>query len=350
MFMGCGAAERTLTLLAEGYSSSPIVGKVRVTSAHTIAELRDIVGHKNHANGKLFTFSDTEFERWRSVNSPVFRRILEDAQTYKVEDVLRVGIGLVTGANKFFVIGRSTIKSWRLPKSNLLPILSRTADAPGLSYSKLDHEAATNENKRCWLFRPEKLGPRHGAVRKYLASVPRQLRRTTLWFKKRKLWFSPEGYAAPHGFLTYMNHDGPRIILNDDEVDCTNTLHRVNFKDHVDQSQKKLIAISLLTTFSQISAEIEGRAYGGGVLKVEPSESRRIKLILPQDMHPRKVDETFGIIDGHLRTGDPKAARKAADMFILSKIFDASELTSSMEELEKVLTSLRSERRASAHS
>lgn len=350
MFMGSGASERTLTLLADGYSRKQISSYVRVTPTFTISELRGVVGLKSSVNGKSLIVDADVWEKWRDVNSNAFRHILREKQIFKVEGVLNVEIGLVTGANKFFTIDENTAKSWRLPRSSLLPILSRTADAPGLKYSKLDHNAAANANKRCWLFRPGKLGPRHGAVRRYLASVPRNLRRTTVWFKKRKLWFSPEGYDAPHGFLTYMNHFGPRIILNDGGVDCTNTLHRINFKGHIGQSKKKLIAISLLTTFSQISAELEGRTYGGGVLKVEPSEFRRVNLILPQGLHHRRVDKVFRVIDGYLRKSDPAAARKAADLLILGAIIDANELTSSMEELENALALLRSERRALAYS
>lgn len=350
MFMGSGASERTLTLLADGYSRKKISSHVSVTPTFTISELRAVVGLKSSVNGQSFSVDAVVREKWRDVSSRAFRRILREKQIFKVEDVLNVEIGLVTGANKFFIIDEDTAKSWRLPRSNLFPILSRTADAPGLVYSELDHKAAAKANRRCWLFRPKKLGLRHGAVRRYLASVPRKLRRTTVWFKKRKFWFSPEGYGAPHGFVTYMNHYGPRIILNDGGVDCTNTLHRINFKGHTGQSQKKLIAISLMTTFSQISAELEGRTYGGGVLKVEPSEFRRVSLILPQGLHHRRVDKVFRVVDGYLRKGDPNAARKVADLLILGAILDANELTSSMEELEKVLASLRSERRALAYS
>ncbi|WP_108944126.1 hypothetical protein [Shewanella halifaxensis] len=62
----------------------------------------------------------------------------------------------------------------------------------------------------------------------------------------------------------------------------TNT--QVLFHDKRLPSKVKLaIAVSMLSTYSQFSAEVEGRVYSSGVLKIEPSAGKKIKVLLSED-------------------------------------------------------------------
>jgi len=79
-----------------------------------------------------------------------------------------------------------------------------------------------------------------------------------------------------------------------------------------------LVAISILTTFSQLSAEIEGRSYGSGVLKHEPSEAKKIKIYIPDNFDKKEITKTFNLIDHHIRNNDPESAQKIADNFIFN--------------------------------
>ena len=54
------------------------------------------------------------------------------------------------------------------------------------------------------------------------------------------------------------------------------------FKPNVDEATRWLIVISVLTNYSQLSAELVGRRYGSGVLKNEPREAEKISLLLPK--------------------------------------------------------------------
>jgi adenine-specific DNA-methyltransferase len=76
----------------------------------------------------------------------------------------------------------------------------------------------------------------------------------------------------------------------------------------------------MLSTYSQLSAELEGRSYGSGALKVEPSEAKRIKLILPRNISGALIEEAFKKIDYLLRRGQTERARKLADRFVLNDV------------------------------
>jgi hypothetical protein len=119
-----------------------------------------------------------------------------------------------------------------------------------------------------------------------------------------------------------MTHDGPRIVLNNARINCTNTVHRLFFNDGITTEAQKLVAISLSTTFSQLSAELEGRNYGSGVLKIEPSEAKRISLVLPDHLKKGEITAAFDQFDACLRTQGPSAANEMADQLILGASSD----------------------------
>src|SRR5258708_33369508 len=127
----------------------------------------------------------------------------------------------------------------------------------------------------------------------------------------------------PDATLTYMNHHGPRIVLLDRSTTCTNTLHRLWF-DPKSTVMPELIALSFLTSFSQLSAEREGRFYGGGILKLEPKGARRIRLVIPKEIPKAELAAAFAAADSALRDGRLDQAMKIADETILRPILGRS--------------------------
>jgi hypothetical protein len=93
---------------------------------------------------------------------------------------------------------------------------------------------------------------------------------------KRQDWQVPQLGSVPDAFFQYMGKYGPRMVLNDGTHYCTNTIHRIFFKKRLSQSKRRAICLSLHSSYSQLSAEFEGRQYGSGVLKLEPSEVGRL--------------------------------------------------------------------------
>jgi hypothetical protein len=52
----------------------------------------------------------------------------------------------------------------------------------------------------------------------------------------------------------------------------------VTFKGTVTKANQRAVCLALHSTYSQLSAEFEGRQYGSGVLKLEPSEAKRLRV------------------------------------------------------------------------
>lgn len=299
-FASAGAEERGIVVLCDGYGEGPSPG------------WNDLVAWDE---GDLVAWlADTgQMGKARPASTAGLPLLLTSRP---LGDLASIGIGFVTGANATFVVNDATRTAFDLPSDSLSPVVSRTVQTPGINFTREDHAAAAAENGKVWLFAPADLGMRHGPVRRYLARVSRTTRRKTLWFRKRRKWFQPEIGPRPDAVLTYMNHLGPRLILLEGAKGATNTFHAVTFGRSPADPSPQLIALAMLTSFAQLSAERVGRSYGGGVLKIEPSEARKIEIPVPE-VAPTSIDLVFSRADALMKRGEFDAACDLADETIL---------------------------------
>ncbi len=72
-------------------------------------------------------------------------------------------------------------------------------------------------------------------------------------------------------------HNYPKIILNEADATCTDTIHRVRLRNG---TPAKIVAASFLNSLTFAFSEITGRSYGGGVLELEPNEAEKLPLPL----------------------------------------------------------------------
>ena len=94
----------------------------------------------------------------------------------------------------------------------------------------------------------------------------------------RKPWWRVPGKMVPDLFLTYMNHDTPRLCANEARVPHLNSVHGVTLHPDRRQDGMELLPVASLNSVTLLGAEIVGRAYGGGMLKLEPKEADRWPL------------------------------------------------------------------------
>ena len=96
----------------------------------------------------------------------------------------RIEIGVVTGANAWFVLDGAHAAANNLPKAALVPILSRARQVRGLEVTKAEARAMAEAGERTLLFLAEALGARGGAIRRGLAKILWAKRRGVLWCSK----------------------------------------------------------------------------------------------------------------------------------------------------------------------
>ncbi len=340
LFFSEGTDESTVVLLCEdkGILSTP--GNLYLTEVKTLLDLKshiiDQKTYKKNASTILnrssrFFEAEADFENFNLLASSTFSSVLGSHA--------RVSIGIVTGANDFFVVNKTLAEQQSLPFQSLPRILSKFKCAKGLELTTADIRAQLEADERCILVTASKF-PRSGPLRSYFRSFPKSLKEDNKTFKKREKWFHPGTETKPDGFLSYMHHYGPRMTINKAGINSTNTIHRVFFHPGTTDLLRRIITISLLSTFSQLSAEITGRNYGSGILKHEPSEAMAIQLLIPTTVSEDIVANTYSAIDTSLRAGLLSEASQHADSFLTSTC-DIPDLSKRLTDLQKALMHAR---------
>lgn len=229
----------------------------------------------------------------------------------------RLEIGSVTGANDIFLLSAKDAAKAGLTDDMLTLTAARARHVSGVSVTAEDLRSLAASGDRTLLLTPGDLGTRGGAARRYLATISKTRRQNTVWLMKRTPWWKIQLGRPFDGVLTYMNHHGPRLALLERGLAATNTLHKVRFTSR-DPSQHRTACLSLLSTYSQLHAETLGRVYGGGVLKFELKDARRLPLLMPKIPIANAV---FARVNTAVRAGAIETARALVDAEVLPEFF-----------------------------
>ena len=231
-----------------------------------------------------------ELDRWgfrlrallvHSAIRTAYLDIAVHAAASRLGNLARIGIGYVTGANDFFHLRPSRVHALGIPRKLLRVSVRSNRD---LAVDDVDDDLV-----RSWLVRdrPVLLLNLAGktdlppSVEAYLDSDAGQAARQSYKCRNRQPWFAVPDVRTPHAFLSIMSGRGPRLVGNSAGVTCTNSVHAVQFLDKSDIMRYVSNWTNELTT---LSCELEGHALGGGVLKIEPAEARRVLLAPELDL------------------------------------------------------------------
>jgi adenine-specific DNA methylase len=202
-------------------------------------------------------------------------KLKENENVKRFSEVASVDVGIVTGANKFFLVPDSTVNEFALHKW-AYPMFGRSDHVQGLVYSKNDHEWNKDTGLPAnflWFQedKPEKLPIK---VRKYLEMGLKQKLHTRFKCRTRSPWYKvPSVYSAPIAMLKRANHY-PRLVLNSADAYTTDTAYRIRPL----KSNPASLVLSFVNSLTCLTAEMEGRHYGGGVLELVPSEIERLLI------------------------------------------------------------------------
>lgn len=191
----------------------------------------------------------------------------------KFTDIASVDVGIVTGANNFFLVPDATVEEFALQRW-AHPMFGRSNHVKGLVYSERDHEA----NKETGLptnflwFEDDQIENFPSNVRNYLETGLKQSLHTRFKCRTRKTWYRvPSVYSAPVAMLKRAHHY-PRLVLNSADAYTTDTAYRIRAL----KIKPEALVLGFVNSLTCLTAEMEGRHYGGGVLELVPSEIERL--------------------------------------------------------------------------
>ena len=176
-------------------------------------------------------------------------------------------IGVVTGADAFFVLEPETAASMGINSDQQVAIVRRPAALGGL---RVDED----ETARLLCLPRVATAELPVAVRSHVDRGVAKGLHLRYKCSRRKPWFAlTPPVRRPDAFFRYMNHDAARLVSNEIEALDTNLLHGVRLLPGAPDVRARC---SHLSSSTRLSAEIEGRSYGGGVLKLETKEAERV--------------------------------------------------------------------------
>jgi len=230
----------------------------------------------------------------------------------------RVRLGMVTGANTFFTMSPRRADELGLAETDFVRI-----SPPGsthlrhLSLTQGGYDALAQSGARTLLFRPEVLSP---AARAYIAQGEATGVSSAYKCRIRNPWWRTPLVSAPDMFFTYMNADTVQLCANPLGLHHLNSVHGLYLEPNL-QNLRFSLAIAALNSATMLSAETVGRAYGGGILKMEPREAAQLAVPSPTlvaRLQPM-LQRAAPTVRAALRRGDLPAAVTAVDTVILSE-------------------------------
>lgn len=275
-----GAEQEVVLLLASGALAARTPGntcRVAMTEAKSVADLlaADPVALLAVAEEKDVR---GDREKWLKyfLTGPeigLMRELRAHPRVVELGRLAEVDVGIVTGANEFFVLRGGDVARRGLD-SLVHRMVSKSAHMRGAVLSEEDWQSLAERDERVHLVNirngvkgriPARAatyvaeGEALGIHKGYKCSI------RTPWYHVPALW-------NPDTFLFRQIHDFPRFVLNEAVATSTDTIHRVRTRG-IDPG---VLVAGTFTHLTAASAEIEGRSYGGGVLELEPTEAERL--------------------------------------------------------------------------
>jgi adenine-specific DNA-methyltransferase len=310
-----GVLEDVVLLLAEGTGGADFI---ELHQAKNVASL-DVEGgvwtEHSLSSGAKWTsalLAKDAFAVYESTKAVGFECLGDWGRTY---------LGSVTGNNKYFALSREDIQVNGLCASDVIEISQPgSRHLRGLKITKAAWKSEAEAGSRAYLFYPaQEVSP---AARRYIDAGIEGGIDQAYKCKVRSPWWRVPLVETPDLLLTYMNHDRPKLVTNEAGLRILNSVYGVLLKADRRPVGRELLPVACLNSITLLGAEIVGRAYGGGLLKLEPREAD--SLPVPSlDLVRSKAEGLRSILPqlgAALRRGDVALATTVVDQVLLSDI------------------------------
>jgi adenine-specific DNA-methyltransferase len=207
------------------------------------------------------------------------RQLTDLPEFHPMTEVARLTVSTVTGANEYFSVDDSTLSEYRLDPW-ALPLLPRIRHATGLCFSRPDHRELARLDCPRWLldFGPDEPDPEQvPAAASYLRYGEQLELHNRYKCRIRDPWYRVPVVQPGSLLLSKRSHRYPRLVLNSAGAVTTDTIYQGRMTPAFEGREADLVA-GFHNTGTLLTAEIEGRSFGGGVLELVPTEIGRVTV------------------------------------------------------------------------
>lgn len=261
----------TVLVKADGWKQVPASSAVlrQTRNASTLAALE---------TGTTWAPIDTT-DRWTAqalspVTTAAMTRLSGSTAFVPLETYGDTSLGAVTGGNRYFALSPARVRELGIPQRDLLRISPPgSSHLRGLALTRSAMTRLTQQEQPIWLLYPS--AKPAAATLRYIEEGHRTGVDQAYKCRVRKPWWRVPVLKAPDLFLTYMNADTARLTTNAVGARHLNSVHGVYLTDERRELARDVLPIASLNSMTLLSAELVGRSYGGGILKIEPREADR---------------------------------------------------------------------------
>lgn len=265
-----GVLEEVVLLLADGYGQGP-AGHCELHQVKTAEDLSAPAGV-----ARLWKPQTAEGKWTPSLMSTAalsaYIAVEEAGDFTTLHEWGETTLGMVTGNNRYFAMSPARARELGLRPRELLALSPPgSSHLRGLTFTASAYNELGAGGSATLLFRPP--GKPSAAASVYIKAGERLKVDDAYKCRMRSPWWRVPLVKRADLLLTYMNADTPRLSTNRKAVYHLNSVHGVYLRSDLRELGMDLLPLASLNSMTLLGAETVGRAYGGGMLKLEPKEA-----------------------------------------------------------------------------
>lgn len=280
------ATEKVILVLARGSGGCNAFSLVPVEDAEDLRRIR--MFGPMHLN-----VAPPSQGKWTDLLLPVeqrqtYDRVVEE-HFVPLSEYGSPTLGTVTGANDYFCINEATRVEYEIDERHLMKISPPgTKHFRATSFSRRDWVRLRDDGALVWMLQPLdsepgwQEDPSSAGLIAYLERGLSMKVDQAYKCRVRSAWYKPPAALLPDLFFTYMSHRYPRLITNSARAGFVNSMHGITLSSDAPKVAKQALPFFMLSAATMLGAEIHGRSYGGGVLKMEPREAAALPVPRPE--------------------------------------------------------------------
>lgn len=190
-------------------------------------------------------------------------------------------LGMVTGNNRYFALSPQRAHELGIGWDELLALSPPgSRHLRGLVFTAAAYDQLGLDGSATLLFRPtgDTLSK---AAKAYIAAGEALGVDQAYKCRVRTPWWRVPLVKPADMLLTYMNADTPRLTANRKRAHHLNSVHGVYLRQGLKKLAMDWLPLASINSMTLLGAETVGRAYGGGMLKLEPREADNLPVPSP---------------------------------------------------------------------
>lgn len=307
--------EEVVLLLADGFDAGS-AGHIAFYQAKNADELAEVSVARTWS-------PSVPGERWAAALMPgdvlsTYSTLLADGGYTILHQWGETTLGMVTGNNRYFALSPARVAELGLAETDVVRLSPPgSRHLRGLSFTTSAMNELGAAGSATCLFRPAE--EPSAAARRYIEAGETSGVDRAYKCRVRKPWWLVPLVKPADLMLTYMNADTPRLTTNLAAAHHLNSVHGVYLHEGHRAVGRQYLPLASLTTMTLLGAETVGRAYGGGMLKIEPREADRLPVPSLEVVNATsaRLDAVRPQVGRYLRSGKLMEAARLVDEVVL---------------------------------